>query len=496
MANDPGSNKYNGVVRSNTGAPLEGVDVKIRYTNSSGQSILQPTKTAKDGTWNASLPNGIDPSQVTITFVKKGYSSFTIKNPKISDTFQFPPPAVDKYRGGTLNFAGGFDAGKYLISSLSSYDQSLLDYNLASALEFVNFYEKQKKPGQTENYAQIKIVASESTLSNTDLEPSSSNGAANPDYEKPLPSKSLSDKRADNLIKYIKKYFTDNGTPAPNVRKDIKIGEPDPKTYKKPNPFPKRGTPEYDKAIQPYLPYQYVRVQALLTGPPCAEIPFDGSQFGSLGFTKPPGTKKIELYALNFADRFGFSLTEGSTGATFDSVFHQDETGGSLLSWGFMAYLKLGRIPNPPFPGQDSVTISNKPYRKIVTGKEVYNSLLADWFVQKDGTIDPNNPGLIGREIYNWNKIRYESSGKAYQVPPKDAKANIDFMFEDSRLSRLGTIIDAEGTQTNQFYSYTIIRGPRTYDISDIPDFGTFYIHYQAGNLIEPSVFRYKLCPN
>ena len=495
MANDPGSNKYNGIVRSSTGAPLEGVDVKIRYTDSSGQSILQPTKTAKDGTWNASLPNGIDSSQVTITFVKKGYSSFTIKNPKISDTFQFPPPAVDKYRGGTLNFAGGFDAGKYLITSLSSYDQGLLDYNLASALEFVNFYEKEKKTGQTENYAQIKIVASESTLSNTDLEPSSSNGTANPDYEKSLNREVLSIRRADNLIKYIKKYFTDSGTSAPDVKKAILVGEPDPKEYPKPNPFPKRGTPEYSKAIEPYLPYQYVQVQALLTGPPCAEIPFDGSQYGSLGFTKPPGTKKIELYALNFADRFGFSITEGFKSATFDSVFHQDEVGGSLLSWGFMAYLKLGRFPNPPFPGQTDGTIGDKSYRTLVAGKDVYNSLLADWFVQNDGTTDPTKPGLIGREIYNWNKARYDQNRKVYTVDPKNAKENINIMFDDPNLYRFPFAGD-DGKTTNKYYSYKIVRGPRIYDISDIPDFGTFYIHYQAGNLIEPSVFKYKLCPN
>jgi hypothetical protein len=490
MSNNSSGNVYSGTLLSDTGAPLKDVEVKIRYTNPSGQSILTTVKTGGDGTWRNSLPNGIDPSTVTITFVRTGFSSFTIKNPKPTETFTFPPSQIDQYRGGTLNFKAGFESGKYLVSSLDSYDQGLLNYELSNIIKFFNAY--------SGSYTAIKIEASESEIPNYDREPSASNGTANSNFGKSLNQNVLSTYRANNLSTYIQKYFTDNGQPTPTVNKNPIVSKaPTPL----PSPFPARDTPEYQNVLNKYKQYQYVRISAILTGPPCAEVPFDGAQFGKVDIPKPPGSKTISLNAFNFPDRFGFSATGQPTDVIYDDVFHQAPTApGSLLSWGFFAYLKMGQNPSPPFPNQKE--FGNKPYRTLVTTKDVYASLLADWFIQRDGTTNPNTPGLIGIEIYNWNKLRANEAGRSFSINPRDAKANIDYMFESTpKLYTSTTSLNSSTITATEYekietkvYSYTITRAPRVYDISNVPDFGTFSIYYQAGNLVAPSVFGYKIC--
>jgi len=480
-------NDYSGTLLSDTGAPLKDVEVKIRYTNPSGQSILTTVKTGGDGTWRNSLPNGIDPSTVTITFVRTGFSSFTIKNPKPTETFTFPPSQIDQYRGGTLNFNAGFESGKYLVSSLDSYDQGLLNYELANIVKFFNAY--------SGSYTAIKITASESEIPNYDREPSASNGTANPNFGKSLNQKVLSTYRADNLSTYIQKYFTDNGQPAPVINKNPIVSKaPTPL----PSPFPARDTPAYQDVLSKYKQYQYVKISAILTGPPCVEVPFNGTQFGKVDISKPPGAKTISLNAFTFPDRFGFSATGQPADVVYDDVFYQEPKAvGSLLSWGFFAYLKMGKTPNPPFPNQSE--FGNKPYRTLVATKDVYASLLADWFIQRDGTVNSTTPGVIGVEISNWNKQRV---GPSFSINPRDAKANLDYMFDVIPKFRIGTTPSNGSTITateyekleTKVYSYTILRAPRVYDISNIPDFGTFSIYYQAGNLIAPSVFGYKIC--
>jgi hypothetical protein len=479
MANNPGGNKYTGVVRSDTGAPLEGVEVKLRYTNSSGQSVLKTAKTGKDGVWNATIENGIDLSTVTITYVKSGSSSITIKNPKVSDTFQFPPPSINPLSGGRFNLKGAYDSGKYLVSSLSSYDQSLLDYNLAGALQFIDNYKSTQK-------AVIKIDASESQIGNYDREPSASNGTANPNFGASLGQKVLSGYRATNLETYIKQYFKDNGQPAPNIQKNPFVSGPP-----APSPFPERDTPAYKKVLEDYKEYQFVNITATFTGPPCIDIPFTGSQAGTVDFIKPAGATKITLDALEFPDRFGFSST-GPNGVTYTDTFYQNsKTVGSFISWGFIIYLRIGPRPFPPVPQGSRfpilLPIFFRDTGKIETGSyDLRKSLTDDWFLQSDGTINPDKQGIIGTQIIQWNLNYASANNIRFDAPFTDYKSHIDFCFNYAPR--------AEGSQ-NLMYGYKITKTDLVYNLDGVLDNGPFSISYISGNVAGKSFWKYRLCP-
>jgi hypothetical protein len=472
MANDPGGNRYTGIVRSDTGAPLEGVEVKIRYTNSSNQSILQTSKTGKDGIWSASIPNGVDLSTVTITYVKSGSTSITIKNPKVSDTFQFPPPTIDPFRGGSFSLQGAYDSGKYLVSSLSSYDQGLLDYNLAGALQFINNYKDTGK-------AAILIKASESQIGNYDREPSASNGTANSNFGSSLQQKKLSEYRASNLETYIKQYFKDSGQPTPNIQKSLAVNGPPP-----PSPFPARDTPEYQKVLEEYKQFQYVSVDALFTGPPCIDIPFTGSQAGNANFIKPVGATKITIDALLYPDRFGFSST-GPTGLRYTDTYYQNPNAiGSLASWGFIIFLRE-RLDPSGVPGARRYTLLTDG---STPNGDLRQSLIDDWFLQEDGT-KTSRPGPVAYQIIQYN--RNYSDRQRINLPSyrsEDYESHINFCF-NSRIT-------VEGT-SNKVYGYEITRADLVYDLKGVADTNSFTIGFISGNISGggTSLWKYRLCP-
>lgn len=474
MADNLGGNKYTGVVRSDAGAPLEGVEVKLRYTDPSGQSFLKTIKTGKDGIWSASIPNGIDLSTVTITYVKSGSSSITIKNPKVSDTFQFPPPAIDPLRGGTFSLQGSYNSGKYLVSSLSSYDQGLLDYNLAGALQFINNYKDTGK-------AAIIIKASESQINNYDREPSASNGTANSNFEASLAQKKLSEYRANNLETYINQYFKDNGQPAPNIQKSLEVNGPP-----SPNPFPARDTPEYQKVLEKYKEFQYVTIAATFSGPPCVDISFAGAQGTSItSFTKPQGATTLTINALNLPDRFGFSST-GNAGLNYTNTYYQNPSAvGSLVSWGFIIYL------------QNTVNPSNIPgaatYPLLTDGDSpngnLRQSLIDDWFIQNDGSKSLTLAGSVGIQVTSWNyefAKRSNNLGALSGYRETDYEKHINFC-----LSRVPKV---SGT-TNQVLGYSITRDSVVYDLRSVLDNGSFLIAYSQGNVSGKSFWKYKMCP-
>jgi hypothetical protein len=471
MADNLGGNKYTGVVRSDTGAPLEGVEVKIRYTDSSGQSFLKTIKTGKDGAWSASIPNGIDLSTVTITYVKSGSTSITIKNPKVSDTFQFPPPTINPFRGGTFSLQGSYDSGKYLVSSLSPYDQGLLDYNLAGALQFINNYKDTGK-------AAIVIKASESQINNYDREPSASNGTANSNFEASLAQKKLSEYRANNLETYINQYFKDNGQPTPNIQKSLEVNGPP-----QPSPFPERGTPQYQEVLNKYKEFQYVNISALFTGPPCIDIPFTGSQAGSVNFTKPAGATKITINALLYPDRFGFSST-GPNSLIYTDTYYQNSTSiGNLISWGFIIFLRERSNPSG-VPGA-------RKYTLLIDGDapkgNLRQSLIDDWFLQEDGT-KTNRPGPVAFQIIQYNRNYSDSQGINLTYRSEDFNSHIDFCF-NSRIT-------VEGT-SNKVYGYEITRGELVYDLRSVNDNNPFIIGFISGNISGGgnSLWTYRLCP-
>ena len=469
-------NVYSGTILSDTAAPLENVEVKTRYVNISNQSILTTTKTGKDGTWRVSLPDGIDISTVTITFVKSGSSSITIKNPQPTGTYTFPPPQIDPNRGGVLDLKAGFASGKYLISSLDPYDQGLLDYELANIMKFVTTY-----PTKTA----IVIKASESQITNYDREPSASNGTANPNFEKKLEQKVLSGYRADNLSTYIKKYFTDNGQPAPNTQKDLLVSGPP-----QPSPFPERGTPQYQEVLNKYKQFQYVTVNAVFTGPPCVPTSFSSSENGNITFFKPPGATTLTIDAFDLPDRFGFS-TQGTNAITYTDTYYQNASApGSVTSWSFVIYLATLRTPTPP-----GITPFTLPITGDSPNGNLRQSLIDDWFKGFNGVEDRVYGGLIASQIIQWNQ------DYAASLVPSDrgATRNIVRGFKATDYNShinfcLNNVPKVVGS-TNLVYGYPITRGDLVYNLRTVPNNGTFIVSYIKGNYNGSSFWSYKMCP-
>jgi hypothetical protein len=454
-------NPYSGrIIDSTTGTPLSGVEIRLRYTNPPGQSILLRTTTIATGIWNLVVPDGVDISTVEVTYVRTGFNSFSIKNPPPTTNYTFPPPAINPVTGGTFRFQGGFDSGKYLVSSLDPYDVGLLNYNLAGAAQFLSFW------GTT---GSLLIKASESTVPNYDREPSASNGTPNRSFGAALPRQSLSDKRADNLEAYVNQYFNNNGLPAPDLRKLKVVEGPDP----------------YDPTIplSTYKKSQYVTIGTAFTVPPCRTIAFSSSLTNTVTFTKPPGVTAITIDALDLPDRFGFSPTNNSATITYTNTYYQRlSTVGSLISWGFIIFLQE-RLNPSGIPG--AIT-----YPLVLNGSNsngnLRQSLLDDWFIQSDGTTSTTFAGSIGAQIITYNNEFARRQGNLGLLSGfrEDPTKHINFCF--------GTL------QGAQVVGYNITRGDLVFSLNGVLNNNPFIIAFIQGNVQgnsgPTSRWKYRLC--
>lgn len=451
-------NPYSGrIIDSTTGTPLSGVEIRLRYTNPSGQSILLRTTTNATGTWNLVVPDGVDISTVEVTYVRTGFNSFSVKNPPPTTNYTFPPPAINPVTGGTFQFQGGFDSGKYLVSSLDPYDVGLLDYNLASAAQFLSFW------GTT---GSLLIKASESTVPNYDREPSASNGTPNGSFGAPLPRRSLSDKRADNLGAYVNQYFNNNGLPAPDLQKLKVVEGPDPYDPKIP--------------LSTYKESQYVTIGTAFTVPPCRTIEFSSSLTNTVTFTKPPGVTAITIDALSLPDRFGFSPTNNSATITYTNTYYQrPNTVGSLICWGFGIFLE--ELLNPSgIPG--AIT-----YPLVLSGSNsngnLRQSLINDWFIQFDGTTSTTEAGSIGNLIknYNFEFARRQNNLSSLNGFKNDPTKHINYCFNTLR-------------GVTNIVGYSITRGDLVFNLNGVLNNNPFLIAFIQGTPGGTSRWKYRLC--
>ena len=248
--------------------------------------------TDKNGTFNITTSNDIDPSGATIIISKENYILYSISNPQPTGLYAPPRTLINPIYGGSINLNNSFDAGKYLISSLKSKDQEILYWELFNIQEFIK-----ENPG---NY-EIVIVASESQVPNYDREEFLENGDINPNWAGPpntfktpeLIAKTLSEKRSNSLKSYINNFFKEKGLTPPNITSDVRV-----------------GNLEYKKGddIKNFIPDQYVRLEARLITVNCKTQQIsDQSKSIDLSLIKPPGATRIILDAKEYPDRFGIN---------------------------------------------------------------------------------------------------------------------------------------------------------------------------------------------
>jgi len=415
-------NPYSGrLLDSVNGNPLNNVTIKLRYTDSSGQSRLLTTTTDASGIWRISnVPDGIDLSTVVITYVRDGFTSVTIKNPSPTGTFNFPPPNINSRTGGVFRFDGGFDAGKYLVSSLDPYDVGVLDYNL-----------------------------------------SQSNGTSNPDFEASLPVRSLSDKRANNLEVYVNQYFTSNGSPAPTIQKEILV---------------QQGSYDPSKSLSYYKQWQYVEVEAGFAATPCRPIAITGSFRNNIRLTKPPGVNTLTIDAFGLPDRFGLSPTSNLANTVYTPTYYiRANQVGSLISWGFTIFLRERLSPSPT-----NIPRANT-YPLVLSGSNsngnLRQSLIDDWFIQTDGTINRNKASAVAQQVIGYNYIFNNNRPVANET---DYLQHIDYCFNS--------------LQGIPVVGYAIIQGDLVFNLNGIPNNNPFILSFIQGNVNGESRFSYRLC--
>jgi hypothetical protein len=297
-------NRFSGKLLDTNGKAIDGVRIVLK----SG-TFTQETLTDKTGTFNITTPSDINSSDTTLTFSKSGLTLYKIKNPQPTGAYTPSEPIIDSINGGELNLKGGFAAGKYLITSLSSNIQEQLYWELFNVLEFIK-----ENP---DNY-NIIIEASESTITNYDREEFLEDGSPNPNWAGPtgtfntpaLPAKSLSEKRYQSLKKYIEDFSKENGSQIPTIKSNILVG----------------GNKESD---------QYIRLEAKLTTVNCKTKEVQQKIQKDRILIKPQGATKITLDAFQFPDRFGIN------GKYVDYYTQSPNTKGSVTSWEFIVYLSL-----------------------------------------------------------------------------------------------------------------------------------------------------------
>ena len=425
-------NRFSGKLLDENGKAIDGVRIVLK----SG-TFTQKTLTDKTGTFNITTPSDINSSDTTLTFSKNGLTLYKIKNPQPTGTYTPSEPIIDSINGGELNLKGGFAAGKYLITSLSSNIQEQLYWELFNVLEFIK---------ENPNNYNIIIEASESTITNYDREEFLEDGSPNPNWAGPTgtfktpasPAKSLSEKRYQSLKKYIEDFFKENGSQIPTIKSNILVG----------------GKKESD---------QYVILQAKLSTVNCKTKEVQQKIQKDRILIKPQGATKITLDAFQFPDRFGIN------GKYLDYYTQSPDTKGSVTSWEFIVYLSL-------------------------YGTSLLND---DTIVQKQFNTDELKKILL-TDIKANNQIKIQLEEFLRKIGKADQRLINQFnegFSSDSLLVDL-VIQYTVGYRNPIAYGFPIKRENTVISLTNIGVNQRFTLNQRSGVIAGDSVYSFKICDN
>ncbi len=458
------SQRFTGTIFTNNGKKLDGARVVLK----SG-SFSQKTTTDINGTFNILTPNDINPSGSTITVSKENYILYSISNPQPTGAYFPPRTLINPVYGGLIDLKNSFDAGKYLISSLNPKDQERLYWELFNVQEFVKnnqgpILDATGTP-RTSNY-EIVIVASESQVPNYDREEFLENGDINPNWAGPpntntfktpeLIAKTLSEKRSNSLKTYINNFFKENGLTPPNIVSDIRVGEI-------------KYTQGDD--IKNFIPDQYVRLEARLITATC-EYTETSENLKSVDLTliKPPNSTTITINAKEFPDRFGINKKLNNYYTINSSVSFID-------AWGFIVYLKLLLFDQYILKNDNDLIKTKVDIKKV---QEIFNRLSIE-----DGA---DIKGQLLGFIYIWEA---RAKGKT------KADENQKILENDTTEEILNYLFfDLENFDTNNMYIILIKRENTVIKLDNIGNNESFILNASAGNIVEQSVFEFKICNN
>jgi hypothetical protein len=425
------ANRFSGRLISDDGKALNNVNVILN----SG-TFSQKTVTDKEGSFNITTAQDIDPKNATLTFSKDKYTLYKIKNPQPTGAYNPSQPQIDPIYGGILSLKGGFDNGKYLISSLNPKIQEQLYWELFNISEFIK---------QNPKINQITIVASESTVPNYDREEFLEDGSSNTNWAGPinmfktksLPQKSLSDKRYQSLKIYIENFFKENGSPIPTIQSRTLVG----------------GNEDTDR---------FVRLEAQLTQVNCAtkNIEKDNKIQDDTILIKPPGATKITLNAFTYPDRFGIN------GKYNDYYTQAPNTLGSVTSWEFIVYLSLY---GTSLLNDDTIVI------KQFNTSDLKKTLLTDIKLNKD----------IKIQLVEFIKKSKKTGSTNPNLANLDNQLIIDLAIQNS-----------VGAQSPIAYGYPIIRENTVMSLTQIGTNESFVLNQRKGVIEAPSIYSFNICDN
>lgn len=422
-------NRFSGKLLDEKGEAINEVKVILK----SG-TVTQQTLTDKTGAFNITTPSDINPSDTTLTFSKSGLTLYKIKNPQPTGAYIPSKPQIDPIYGGLLNLKGGFNAGKYLITSLSPSIQEQLYWELFNVLEFIK---------ENPNNYNIVIVASESTITNYDREEFLEDGSPNPNWAGPtgtfntpaLPPKALSDKRYQTLKKYIEDFFKENGSQIPTIKSNILVG----------------GNQESD---------QYIRLEAQLTTVNCKTKKVEEKIQGDRTLIKPQGATKITLDAFQFPDRFGIN------GKYLDYYTQNPNTKGSITSWEFIVYLSLY---GTALLNDDTII------QKQFNTEELKKILLTDI------SIDEN----IKIQLIEFIK----KSGKVGSTNPNLSNQSNPLIIDLA-------IQNSIGARNPIAYGFPIKRENTVIPLTNIGVNQSFILNQRSGVIVGESIYSFNICDN
>jgi len=448
---------YKGTVLAANGKPISKAKVIINAPVRVGginEIKSYSTETSPTGTWQIQIFDFItNIKEVTLVFSKNKFTLNTIKNPQSDGTYN---PTIINWSpegGGLIRLKSGFDSGKYLFSSLNLEDQSQLFIELINASQFIESY--------PDNY-QITIKASESKLTNRDNEEFLEDGNSNPNFDKSLPQKSLSEKRANSLIKFIKTSLEEVGTTIPEsrIKQDIVVGG-DEVTE---NDRTILAGPERNTILAKFKPYQYIEISLSFISPPCKDIKVKSeTKLESLlekSLIKPPSSKTIYLETYEIPDRMGLN-------GVYKDYFTQSIPYGSLITTQFLIYLNIFAIP-----GLNSI----EPLTKFSLNQtQLKQSLLEDIKIDLNpGNFYPQYVNTIAQQLQDFLLARGGRNINTSNLTPEGL---------------IDTVLSITGA-----FGYEVKRETTTFDLSSIDNNSSFIINSIPGGYKLSSIWQYRIC--